>query len=158
MSAQRKKCSRTMTPGTNVYKTFYCGNLLMFKKARAFVPRKPCRMFASKVGAYPSEIHFRCSALSLAPGLTHKPKTYLERPTTDKLYNLLWTFVTYVRKKFYNIWLNYNWVWILYLGRLYTNLTISDDPQNFCNVQNTLAYWSAGWMIRLTMSSSSRNV
>jgi hypothetical protein len=59
-------------------------------------------MFAGNAGAYPSEAPFRCSPLGLAPGLTHKHKTWAERLARDKYSSLIRKVVTYGRKKFYN--------------------------------------------------------
>ncbi len=45
----------------------------------------------------------RCSTLGLALGLIHKKYTILKRLARDKNSNLLREFVTFRRKKFYNI-------------------------------------------------------
>jgi hypothetical protein len=48
------------------YKTFYICKLLIFIKARAFVPGKPFQpslMFVGKTEAYPSVAPVRCSTL-----------------------------------------------------------------------------------------------
>jgi hypothetical protein len=57
-----------------------------------FVLGKPFQLsliFACKAKAYPSEAPFRCSTLGLAPGLTRKNLTRLERLTEDKHSGLL---------------------------------------------------------------------
>ncbi len=71
-----------------------------------FVPGKPFLpsvMFASKARAYPGEATFRFSTLVKAPGLTRKHLIRMEKLARDKRSSLSQTFVTYVRKKFYNI-------------------------------------------------------
>jgi hypothetical protein len=55
-------------------------------------------MFAGKSRAYPNE-----APLRLAPGLTHKHYTRLERLARIKHSSLLRKFVYYDRKKFYKI-------------------------------------------------------
>ncbi len=70
-----------------------------------FVPLKlfqPSKMLVGEARAYTSEALFRCSALGLAPGLTHKHWTILEKPARDKHSSLLRAFVNYGLKKFYN--------------------------------------------------------
>jgi hypothetical protein len=54
-------------------------------------------MFASEVGAYLSEVPFKCTTLGLALGRAHKLKT------KDKNSSLLGTFINYSQKKFDNI-------------------------------------------------------
>jgi hypothetical protein len=46
---------------------------------------------------------FWCATLGLAPGITHKHYTRLERLAKDKRSSLLQIFLTYGYKKFYNI-------------------------------------------------------
>ncbi len=58
-------------------------------------------MFVGKAGACPNKA--RCSTLGLAPGLTYKHLTRLERLVWDKHFSLLRKSVNYGRKKFYNI-------------------------------------------------------
>ncbi len=60
-------------------------------------------MFVGKARTYPNEAPFRCSTLGLAPGLALKQYTRLERLARDKHPGLLQKFVSYGRKKFYNI-------------------------------------------------------
>jgi hypothetical protein len=63
-----------------------------------FVPGKPFQpsvMFVSKTGSYPSEVPFKCSTLGLAPGLTHKHYTRLEKLARDKHSSLLRKSVNY---------------------------------------------------------------
>jgi hypothetical protein len=62
------------------------------------VPGRPFQlsvMFVGKAVVYLSEVPSRCSTLGLAPGLTHKHPTRLERPTRDKHSSLLGKFVNY---------------------------------------------------------------
>ncbi len=63
------------------------------KLARVFVPGRPFRpslMVAIMAGAYPSEVHFRCSTPEQAPGLTYKqplntkPLAYLAHQKENK--------------------------------------------------------------------------
>jgi hypothetical protein len=68
-----------------------------------FLPGKPflpSLMSVGKAGAYLSEAPFGCSTLVLAPGLTQKHQTRLERLTRDKHSSLLRKFVNYDRKSF----------------------------------------------------------
>jgi hypothetical protein len=60
-------------------------------------------MFVAKAGAYHREEQLKCTALGLAPGLSYKQWTRLERPARDKHFSLLRKFVNYGRKKFYKI-------------------------------------------------------
>jgi hypothetical protein len=67
-----------------------------------FVPGKPfqpSQVIADKAGAYPSGASFRGSILGLAPGLSYKHQTSLERLARGKHSSLLRKFVTYVSKK-----------------------------------------------------------
>ncbi len=50
-----------------------------------------------------TEVHFRCSTLGLAPGLTHKHYTRPAILARDKHSSLLRKSVNYGRKKFYSI-------------------------------------------------------
>jgi hypothetical protein len=66
-----------------------------------FVTRKPFQpspMLAFKTRAYLRQPHFRCSTFGVAPGLTHKHKTWLEKLARDKLSSLLLKFVNYGQK------------------------------------------------------------
>jgi hypothetical protein len=55
------------------------------------------------VRAYPSEAHFSCFTLGLAPVLTHKHLTWLQKLAGDKYSSVRPKFVHYGQKKFYNI-------------------------------------------------------
>jgi hypothetical protein len=80
--------ARKVSPGACTIKLFtakICGFLW---KAKVFVSGKPfyhSLMFTSKVRVYPSEAPFRCFNLGLAPGLTPKHLTRLEKLVRDKL-------------------------------------------------------------------------
>jgi hypothetical protein len=73
---QCKRLKWSSVKSAQCCKTIYSCNLWMFVISKSFVLRKPFRssqMFASKVGAYPSEAPFsRCSTLGWAPGFANK--------------------------------------------------------------------------------------
>ncbi len=61
-------------------------------------------MFASKTGAYPSVVSFRSFTLDLAPDLTHKHYSSLEKPSRDKKPKLLGSCVSYVKFFIWSLW------------------------------------------------------
>ncbi len=59
-------------------------------------------MFASKAEPTQVKLNFRYSTPGLAPDLIRQHKAELERPAKDKHFRLLWEFINYDCKKFYD--------------------------------------------------------
>ncbi len=86
-------------------KTLGAYTLKLFTAVIYIVPGKPLQpslLFVGKAEACTSEAPFRCSNLGLAPGLTHKHLTRLERLARDKHSSLLRKSANYGCKKFYS--------------------------------------------------------
>jgi hypothetical protein len=66
-------------------------------------PFQPSAVLAGKAGAYQSEAPFKFSTLGQFPDLALKHYTRLERLSRSKRSSVEQKFVTYHRKKFYNI-------------------------------------------------------
>ncbi len=70
-----------------------------------FVPGKLFQStltFVGKAGAYPRVEHLKGASLRLAPDLSHKHLTRLEKLARDKHSSLIRKFVNYGWKKFHN--------------------------------------------------------
>jgi hypothetical protein len=71
-----------------------------------FVPGKRFQsslIFVGKIGAYLSEVPFRCSTLGYSPGFICEHKAKLEILAKIKNSSLLRTFVNYSHKQFYGM-------------------------------------------------------
>ncbi len=104
-SSTPRTCPETQACSTRCrrYNTFYGRESRIFVISQTICPWQTFPVQSNVGGAYLRAVPFRCSTLGQAPLLTCKLKTRLEKLARDKRYSLLREFVTYGRKKFYNI-------------------------------------------------------